>query len=168
MNRNVKHPGRTYRRKPNSGDRTRNSVGYRVTASWPARPDRPAIRQTTDKAKARSIAEAYAEQGAYVILEKHAGYGEWRTLAELDGPALDTAERRAAREQREQMLAAQALADREARLDAEYAAQCARNDAARAAAEDRALVDVARLMVRPPVMRGATGRAAARHTAGSR
>ena len=88
MNRNNKHPDRPrYRRRAVPGDRTPNSRGYRVTASWDARPDRPAIRITPDKAAARRIAREYAAQGAYVILEQHRGHAQWHTLAEIDGPA---------------------------------------------------------------------------------
>ncbi|MEU8721488.1 hypothetical protein [Streptomyces antimycoticus] len=89
MNRNAKHPDRPgYRRRAVPGDHTPNSRGYRVTASWDARPDRPAIRITPDRKKARRMARDYAGQGAYVILDEHRGRDLWRTLAELDGPAL--------------------------------------------------------------------------------
>ncbi|MGA5354022.1 hypothetical protein ACPCJU_16855 [Streptomyces thermodiastaticus] len=102
MNRNAKHPDRPgYRRRAVAGDHTPNTRGYRVTASWDARPDRPAIRNTPDKAAARRMAREYAEHGAYVILEEHRGRNKWRTLAELDGPAI-LAEQRA-----EQALAAE-------------------------------------------------------------
>lgn len=128
MNRSSKHPDRPYRRRAVPGDHTPNSRGYRVTASWDARPDRPAIRTTPDKAKARRIAREYAEQGAYVILEEHRGRNEWRTVRELDGPAIvaaaraaDAAERRAAdraeAERVEQLLAVR----RRRRLAAEAA-----------------------------------------------
>ncbi|UNZ18892.1 hypothetical protein [Streptomyces sp. 891-h] len=113
MNRR-KHPERPHRRKPASGDRTRNSKLYRVEASWDSRPDRPAIRTTTDRAQARRLADTFAQQGAYVIVQAARGF-EWRTLYELDGPALlaeqaaaEAAERaRQEAEQRAQQAAAE-------------------------------------------------------------
>jgi len=77
---------RQYRRKPPTSDRTRNGKLYRVTGSWDARPDRPAVRTTPDRAKARRIADQFAADGAYVIVEQARGF-EWRTLFEIDGPA---------------------------------------------------------------------------------
>ncbi|MDX3214545.1 hypothetical protein PV318_03165 [Streptomyces sp. ME02-6991-2B] len=79
---------RQYRRPATGADRTKNHTGYRVTASWDTHPDRPAIRHTTDKRKARRIADEYADQGAYVVLDEHTGYGAWRTIREYNGPAL--------------------------------------------------------------------------------
>ncbi|MBP0456228.1 hypothetical protein [Streptomyces montanisoli] len=101
MNHHRKHPDRPFRRRAIPGDHTPNSSGYRVTASWDARPDRPAIRSTPDRKKAARLAREYADQGAYVLFEQHRGHNRWRTLAELDGRAL-LAERRA-----EQQLAAE-------------------------------------------------------------
>lgn len=106
MNRN-KHADRPgYKRQNRDGDKTRNSTNFRITASWDKRPDRPAIRTTTDKRARDRIARAFAAQGAYVVVEKHRGHEEWRTLYELDGPAEAAAERTARRraltEQREQ------------------------------------------------------------------
>lgn len=95
MNRNSKHPDRPGYRRRAVGRRRHHGRGYRVTASWDARPDRPAVRVTPDKAAARRMARQYAEQGAYVILEEHRG--RWRTLRELDGPAI-LAEQRAAQQ----------------------------------------------------------------------
>ncbi|WP_326797471.1 hypothetical protein OG946_20290 [Streptomyces sp. NBC_01808] len=101
MNRNRKHPAKApYRRKATSGDRTKNTRGYRVTGSWDARPDRPAIKPTQDKKARDRIARQMADQGAYVVVEEHVRYGVWRTVYELDGPAL------AAERDAEQALAA--------------------------------------------------------------
>lgn len=108
MNRSSKHPDRPYRRRAVPGDHTPNSRGYRVTASWDSRPDRPAIRTTPDKAKARRVAREYAEQGAYVILEEHRGHNEWRTLRELDGPAIVAAARAAQAAERRALEQAEA------------------------------------------------------------
>ncbi|MGD6762070.1 hypothetical protein ACOKM5_24355 [Streptomyces sp. BH097] len=107
MKRSSKHPDRAYRRRAVPGDHTPNSRGFRVTASWDKRPDRPAIRTTPDKAKARRIAREYADQGAYVILEEHRGRNEWRTVREYDGPAQLAEQReRALEDEAEQQLAA--------------------------------------------------------------
>ncbi|QHF97915.1 hypothetical protein DEH18_33335 [Streptomyces sp. NHF165] len=115
MNRR-KHPERPHRRKPASGDRTRNAKLFRVEASWDSRPDRPAIRTTTDRAAARRLAAQFAERGAYVIVQATRGF-EWRTLDEVDGPAL--------------------LAERQAAEAAERARQEAAQHAQQAAAEER-------------------------------
>ncbi len=88
MNRS-KHMNRPgFARKNPGADRTKNTTGYRITASWDERPDRPAIRHTSDKAKARRMAREYAGQGAYVLIEEHTGWGEYRTRDEINGPAL--------------------------------------------------------------------------------
>lgn len=131
MNRNTKHPGRSYRRKTSAGDTTKNTKAWRITASWDARPDRPAVKVTSDRKAMRRTVREWSEQGAYVIVEEHAGYGAYRTLYEVDGPAL-VAERLAAEQ------AAAEAAERE-RLLAEQRAQ-------QAAAEQRRR--------RPPRRRG--------------
>ncbi|MEW2232426.1 hypothetical protein AB0886_09790, partial [Streptomyces sp. NPDC024062] len=87
MNRR-KHPTRPFRRKPNTGDRTRGaSRTWRITASWDARPDRPAIRTTTDRKARDRMAAEFAAQGGYVIVEEARGM-QWRTVREIDGAAL--------------------------------------------------------------------------------
>ncbi|MHA4819351.1 hypothetical protein ACXZ65_33935 [Streptomyces aculeolatus] len=89
MNRNRKHPAKApYRRKASSSDRTKNARGYRITASWDANPNRPAVRTTQDKRARDRIARDFAAQGAYVIVEEHVSHGVWRTLREVDGFAL--------------------------------------------------------------------------------
>ncbi|MYR46625.1 hypothetical protein [Streptomyces sp. SID5910] len=154
---------RSFHRKNRGGDQTRNGKLYRVEAVWPDRPDRPAIRITPDRAKARRLAEEFADQGAYVEVQRSRGF-QWRTVETLDGPArLD-----AAAADRRQQRAAQAEAERTARLDAEIAAQAAHHDRARTEATTAEHEQLARLMARPPVMRDATGRVTARHTAGAR
>lgn len=97
MNRS-KHPDRApHKRKNRDGDKTRNNANFRITASWDKRPDRPAVRTTTDKRARDRIARAFAAQGAYVVVERHRGHEDWRTLYELDGPAEQAAERAASR-----------------------------------------------------------------------
>lgn len=160
MNRNSKHPGRAYKRGPSTGDKTRNSRAYRVTASWDQRPDRPAIRYSSDRHAALRIAREYAEQGAYVIVEQHRGHGDWRTVREFDGPALLAEQQATERAEAER-------AARERRFDAEFAAQADQNARAHAVDAARALDCAARLMVRPPVARDTAGRATARHITGA-
>lgn len=158
MNRNRKHPDRApHRHRAAGGDRTKNTRGFRITGSWNARPDRPAIIHTQDRRQVRRIARDMAAKEAYVIVEQHKGHGQWRTLYEVDGPAQVAAERET-----------RAAAEREQRLAAEYAAQAARNELAARLAAEREHAALARLMVRPPVARAATGQATARHTAGGR
>jgi hypothetical protein len=150
---NPKRPDRApHKRRHHTSDHTQNTTGYRITGSWNKRPDRPAIRSTQDRHQARRIAREMAEQGAYVVVEQHAGYGQWRTLYEVDGPALAAA---VADELR------RAEAERRAAVEAEQRRQAATAQTAR----DRAAL--ARLMVQPPVPRDATGRVTARHTAGA-
>lgn len=157
MNRNTKHPDRPHKRKPSRrNDHTQNKKTYRVTASWDRHPDRPAIRTTQDKQARDRMAREFAEQGAYVIVEQYRGAGEWRTVAEIDGASVARERRRVEQEQRRQ-----AEADRRAAVDARRAEQAA----ARRTAAERASLE--RLMTRPPVMRDATGRVTARHTAGA-
>lgn len=155
MNRSSKHPDRPYRRRAVPGDHTPNSRGYRVTASWDARPDRPAIRTTPDKAKARRIAREYAEQGAYVILEEHRGRNEWRTVRELDGPAIVAAARAAA--EAERRAAEQAEAERVEQL---LATRRRYRLAAEAATHARALMS-------PPAIVRPEHRQRARHITGA-
>ncbi|MET9253775.1 hypothetical protein [Streptomyces sp. NPDC003717] len=156
MNRNRKHPERApHRRRASATDRTKNSTGYRITGSWNTRPNRPAVKPTSDRKAARRIARQMAEQGAYVIVERHDGYGLWSTWFEVDGPAL-VAERRAAEEeQRRRAIEEQHRAEQ---------AEAARLAAAEQSARERA--DLARLMVRPPVAREQCGRRDARHVTG--
>jgi hypothetical protein len=150
---NPKRPDRApHKRKHHTSDHTQNTTGYRITGSWNKRPDRPAIRSTQDRHQARRIAREMAEQGAYVVVEQHAGYGQWRTLYEVDGPALAAA---VADELR------RAEAERRAAVEAEQRRQAA------AAKTDRDRAALARLMVQPPVPRDATGRVTVRHTAGA-
>ncbi|MFE9340842.1 hypothetical protein [Streptomyces sp. NPDC007063] len=155
MNRRTKHPDKApHRRRATVTDRTRNAKLFRVEASWDTRPDRPAIRTTTDRAAARRLAAQFAEQGAYVIVQAARGF-EWRTLDEIDGPAL-LAERRAAAE------------------EAERARQVAEQHAQQAAAEERrrrrlaaeAATHARALMQPPATVRPETQRRA-RHVTGA-
>ncbi|CAL9481311.1 hypothetical protein [Streptomyces sp. enrichment culture] len=143
---------RTYRRKPNSGDRTKNTKAYRVEASWNARPDRPAATTTPDRRRADRLARQWAASGAYVIVQTHTGWDTWRTLYELDGPAHE-AERRAA--------------ERAALDQARRAAQEAEARIAAAEQRDRDEAALTRLMTRPPVARDQCGRRDARHITGA-
>ncbi|MGE9695939.1 hypothetical protein [Streptomyces sp. CH6] len=154
-----KHHSR-YRRKPATGDRTRNMRSYRVTGSWNQRPERPAVTVTPDRALARGRARQWADDGAYVIVEEQHD-GMWRTLYEVDGPALLAAEFAAEEERRR-------AARREQQLDAEYAEQVRRHEAIHAEQIATGLDDLARIMARPPVPRDAVGQASVRHTAGGR
>ncbi|WP_371652477.1 MULTISPECIES: hypothetical protein [unclassified Streptomyces] len=156
MNRS-KHAGRApHRRRANSTDRTKNTTAYRITGSWNARPDRPIVKPTADRKTARRISRDMATQGAYVIVEEHVTYGQWRTLYEVDGPAL---------------LAAQLAAEQGQHIAAEEAARAAADaEQARRTAEqrrERELAALARLMCRPPVAREACGRRDARHMTGA-
>ncbi|CAM3741153.1 MULTISPECIES: hypothetical protein [Streptomyces] len=159
MNRSAKHPDRPYRRRAVPGDHTPNTRGYRVTASWDARPDRPAIRSTPDKAKARRMAREYAEQGAYVILEEHKGRDQWRTLREYDGPAM-AAERREAELAERRRAAEQAAAERAARLEQQAADRRRRRLAAEATTHARELMS-------PPAIVRPEHRQRARHVTGA-
>ncbi|MFF5495740.1 hypothetical protein [Streptomyces aquilus] len=157
MNRNRKHPERApHRRRASQTERTKNTRGYRITGSWDTRPDRPAVKATQDRKAVRRIAREMADQGAYVIVERHDGYGLWSTWFEVDGPAL-VAERRAAAEEQRRRAA-------EERHRAEQA-EAARRAAAQQSARDRAAL--ARMMVRPPVAREQCGRRDARHVTGA-
>ncbi|MGC0427639.1 hypothetical protein RKD32_003994 [Streptomyces sp. SAI-195] len=80
---------RGWHRKNRGADNTRNNSQYRIQATWPARPDRPAVRATPDRAKARRIATQYADQGAYVAIYRARGF-QWRQVDEIDGTARDT------------------------------------------------------------------------------
>lgn len=162
---NRKHPGKApYRRHAITGDRTRNSSRYRITGTWAARPTRPAVTVTPDRKAVRRIAREMADQGARVIVEKHAEHGNWQTLYEVDGRALLAARQQAEQRKREVVLAR----ERERRLADEYAAQLAQNETARASQAARDLASLARLMMRSPVARDACGRATARHVTGPR
>ncbi|MGI5353455.1 hypothetical protein ACQEU8_36690 [Streptomyces sp. CA-250714] len=157
MNRR-KHPERPHRRKPTSGDRTRNSKLFRVEASWDSRPNRPAIRTTPDRAAARRLADTFAQQGAYVIVQAARGF-EWRTLYELDGPAL-LAERQAAEQ-------AAAEAAERARQEAEQRAQQA---AAEQRRQHRLAAEAsthARALMQPPAIVRPEHRQRARHITGA-
>ncbi|MGW4305101.1 hypothetical protein [Streptomyces californicus] len=155
------NPSRTHRRKGDGRDRTWNHASWRVTASWDSRPDRPAVRTTSDrKARDRMVRE-WAADGAYVIVEEADGY-RWRTLREVNGPELAAAvaAERAARDEAE-------AAARDARHRADYDWQAEVN---RAAAADQAAAerdDLAALMRRPPIARHATGQTTARHITGA-
>jgi hypothetical protein len=159
MNRNVKHPGKTYRRKPSGGDRTRGGRTWRITASWNARPDRPAVRTTSDrKARDRMVAE-FVDQGGYVIVEEAKGF-KWRAWREFDGPAELAARADAEHAQQEAM-------QREERHRADYQRQAAQNLRAATYAAADAFDDMARIMRRPPIARAATGQTTARHITGA-
>ncbi|NEA19842.1 hypothetical protein [Streptomyces halstedii] len=157
---------RPHRRKATPGDRTRGpSRTWRITASWDTRPDRPAVRTTTDKrARDRMISE-FVEQAGYVIVEEARGY-EWRTWREFDGPALvaeAVAEAEAAAAERHRRDQAEA-AQRAYRHAADYAKQAARNEYAAQLDQADARDRLARLMAQPPGTRDQR----ARHTAGGR
>jgi len=157
MNRNKKNPDRApHRRRASPTDRTKNTSGYRITGSWNARPNRPAVKPTSDRKAARRIAREMADQGAYVIVERHDGYGLWSTWFEVDGPALVVERRLAAEEQRRRAA--------EERHRAEQAA-AVRRDAVEQSERD--LDALARMMVRPPVAREQCGRREARHVTGA-
>ncbi|MFI8200060.1 hypothetical protein ACIF6K_26650 [Streptomyces sp. NPDC085942] len=148
-------PDRTHRRKGDSRDRTWNVTAWRVTASWDSRPDRPAVRTTSDRRARDRMVREWVADGAYVIVEEAEGYG-WRTLREVNGPELAAAvaAERAAREEAE-------AAARDARHRADYDRQVRVHQAA--AEHD----DLAALMCRPPVARQATGQSTARHVTGA-
>lgn len=94
MNRS-KHPDRPpFKRKNTNTDTTKNYRQWRVEASWNDHPDHPRAFVTQDRPQADRVARAWADRGAYVIVEHHKGDLRWRTLYELDGPAL-AEERRA-------------------------------------------------------------------------
>ncbi|MBK6015597.1 hypothetical protein [Streptomyces sp. MBT53] len=155
MNRNRKHPDRApHRRRASAGDRTKNTKSFRITGSWDQRPDRPWVKATPDRKAVRRIAREMAEQGAYVIVEQHAGYGQWSTWFEVDGPALLAGRRRADAEQRHRIEEQQRATTEATR---------------RAAAEhsERERAGLARLMTRPPVAREQCGRREARHVTGA-
>lgn len=157
MNRNSKHPDRApHRRRASAGDRTKNSKSFRITGSWDRRPDRPWVKATQDRKAVRRIARGMAEQGAYVIVERHDGHGQWSTWFEVDGPALVAGRRRAAAEERRST---------EEQQRAAAGAETARRTAAERSERERA--GLARLMTRPPVARDQCGRREARHVTGA-
>jgi hypothetical protein len=154
MNRR-KHPERPQHRRTNRMTDRVNVGGYRVTATWPG-AGQPEIRSTTERAQVKRWTRELAEAGAHVTVTQHTGHGAWRTLREVDGPAL-VAERQAAERARQEAEAARIAAELRRRAEARRAAITAARDRAQAAA----------LMVQPPVPRG-PGQRTARHTAGSR
>ncbi|MDJ1136241.1 hypothetical protein [Streptomyces iconiensis] len=156
MNRR-KHPDQPHRRRATATDRTPNVRGYRVTGRWPGATGRAPIVSTRDKRVARRAARDMATRGAVATIEQHTGHGAWRMVQVIDGPA----QQRTAREATE-------AAAREQRLTDDQTAQAARRERALDAQAERHLDEAARLMVRPPVARTATGRPSARHTAGGR
>ncbi|MFZ3569254.1 hypothetical protein ACNYS0_20090 [Streptomyces sp. BH034] len=161
MNRHTKHPGKAPHRRKATGrnDTTKNTRGYRVTGSWNARPDRPAVKGTPDRKAARRIAREMAEQGAYVIVEEHRAHGQWRTLYEVDGPAQQAA--RAAAEEAERERAARARRHLEEQARTAEAEQRRRH---RLAAE--ATVHARQLMTAPAIVRP-ENRQRARHITGA-
>ncbi|MFJ8900006.1 hypothetical protein [Streptomyces sp. NPDC102370] len=158
---------------------------YRIEASWDDRPDRPAITTTSDRKRARALARKWADTGAYVIVQENDGWQVWRTVDEINGPAL-LAERNA-----EQALAdaghppvppgyqpdaddrartwlawmdARAMAATEAariRTEAENAAQQRRRRVAAEATRD------ARALMAPPAIVRPEHRQRARHITGA-
>lgn len=149
MSRNRKHPNRPpHRRKSTASDRTKNTSGYRITGAWPQRPDRPAVKTTQDRRARDRIARDMAVQGAWVTVEEHRGYDAWRTLYEVDGPALVA----------EQQLAEQAAAER-----AERQAEAERRRR-RLAAE---ATTHARALMAPPAIVRPENRQRARHITGA-
>ncbi|GGW68150.1 hypothetical protein [Streptomyces griseoloalbus] len=125
---------------------------YRIAGQWPDRPDRPAATTTSDRKKARALARRWADTGAYVIVQENTGWHVWRTVEEIDGPAL-LIQRRAAE-----------LAVVEDARRAALAAEQRLADADQADADREAL---GRLMARPPVARDQSGRRDARHITGA-
>lgn len=159
MNRNTKHPGRSYRRKTSAGDTTKNTKAWRITASWDARPDRPAVKVTSDRKAMRRTVREWSEQGAYVIVEEHAGYGAYRTLYEVDGPAL-VAERLAAEQ------AAAEAAERERLLAEQRAQQAAAEQRRRHRLAAEVTAHARALMTAPAIVRP-EHRQRARHVTGA-
>ncbi|MGW4602710.1 hypothetical protein ACWENS_05470 [Streptomyces sp. NPDC004532] len=90
-----------HKRQNKATDRTKNVTNYRVEASWDTRPDHPVIVRNPDRKHVYRKAREWADQGAYVIVQRHSGWDTWETLDEFDGPAI-VAERQAA----EQLAAA--------------------------------------------------------------
>ncbi|MEV7777819.1 hypothetical protein [Kitasatospora sp. NPDC088351] len=107
---------------------------YRLTATWPAREQRPALFESSDRRQFRRVASKFATTGAVVLCEESLRYGRWRVVDRLDGPALLQA-------QREAELAAR-------RTEAELLAEQRRE-------EQRAveLAAVEAVMVQPPIPR---------------
>ncbi|GGR80757.1 hypothetical protein GCM10010252_19090 [Streptomyces aureoverticillatus] len=147
---------RSHRRKANPGDRTRNVTAFRVEASWNDRPDKPATVKTLDRKRVRRLARQWAADGAYVIVQESTGWDTWRTVTEIDGPALVAERHRLAAEERRRV---------EEQQRAAVEAEAARLAAAERSERDRA--DLARLMRRAPVAREQCGRRDARHVTGA-
>ncbi|MYY08805.1 hypothetical protein GT204_07780 [Streptomyces sp. SID4919] len=152
MSRPTPKQARTHRRRPNSGDRTRNDRAYRADGSWNDRPDRPGRFQSPDRRAVERVARQWADSGAYVIVLERTGWDTWRTLAEVDGPAEQTARE---------------TAEREAADAARAAALAAEQRIADAAQRDHERAALARLMVRPPIPRAQSGTRTARHITGT-
>ncbi|MEU0102199.1 hypothetical protein [Streptomyces sp. NPDC006267] len=147
------------RKKADGRDPTWNAASWRVTASWDSRPDRPAVRTTSDrKARDRMVRE-WSADGAYVIVEEAEGFG-WRTLREVNGAELVAAADRSPRDEAE-------AAARDARHRADYDRQVLVHQAAAADEAAAEHDDLAALMRRPPVARESAGRTTARHITGS-
>ncbi|MFF8095711.1 hypothetical protein [Streptomyces sp. NPDC016675] len=80
---------RGWHRKNRGHDTTRNNTHFRIEATWPDRPHRPAIRTTSDKAKMRRQAQEFADQGAHVLIYRARGF-QWRQVDEIDGTTRST------------------------------------------------------------------------------
>jgi hypothetical protein len=141
----------------------RNHKHWRITATWPDRPDRPAIRTNPDKAATRRIAQQLADSGAYVVVERHLNHSAYAPAWEIDGPAIVAAREAAAKAEADAAMRAEIDRAAEARLAAER--EEIRRKAVTQARRDRA--SAAALMVQPPVPRTPQQRGA-RHTAGER
>lgn len=150
---------RPHKRKADGREQTRNVNGWRITASWDARPDRPAVRTTSDKAARDRMVRAFAADGAYVIVEAQDGFA-WRTVREINGAEQLLG---GARPERDQVEADA----REARHRADYDRQALQNCAAQARAAADEHDQVAALMRRPPIARASTGQTTARHITGA-
>ncbi|WP_326678536.1 hypothetical protein [Streptomyces sp. NBC_01237] len=152
-------PDRPHKRKAPNRDRTRSANAWRITASWDSRPDRPAVRTTSDKKARNRMVRTFTADGAYVIVEEQHGPA-WRTWREFNGAEQL---RNAARAEQEQAEAAA----RETRHRADYDRQVRVHQAV---AVEQAAADrdrLAALMRRPPIARQSTGHATARHITGS-
>jgi hypothetical protein len=141
---------------PRTSGGNHNFREYKITGTWPDRPDRPTVKTSRDRAQAKRAARDMADLGAYVVAEIHERHGLWRVLYEIDGPAIVAkreAEQRAAELAEDERI----RAELHRRAEARRAAVEAQRDRAQAAA----------LMVQPPVPRTPAQRGA-RHTAGQR
>ncbi|MFE7638325.1 hypothetical protein ACFU7Z_30190 [Kitasatospora sp. NPDC057518] len=120
------------------------AAAYRLTATWPGRPQ-PTRFESSDHRQFRRVARELAATGALVVREEHLGRGLWRLLDPIDGPALLQAQHEAA------LAARPAAAERRAEERRE---------------EQRAveLAAVEAVMVQPPIPRSG-GRPKARTVA---